>query len=465
MNKRITISLPPEVKSILTRIMEHGGQAYVVGGAVRDAILGRPISDWDVATSLHPDETEKLFSHTRTIPIGKKYGTVIVVINNLSVQVTTYRGEGEYRDFRHPSQVVFLSDIIDDLSRRDFTINALAYNPYLTPSLLDPFGGIDDLTEKTVRAVGEPGERFSEDPLRILRGIRFCAELEFQLEHQTLEAARTYGHLLSQIPAERIKDEIDRILLVPDPYYPLTLLRQLGIFKILLPDIWKCCSSSSPSSCKLSDRLSLIFKAVSLCRQDIVLRLAALHYTWNIDKLFNYAYTTKSDKSQMEDRCAETTELSLKRLRYDSKTVRRVKSLLATVPLPLNLNKAEAEYRLRRIMGKLGPEDTLKFLDLQQAYLSAADHKPEAYNIQQYKRITEEIISRGDPVTVSQLAINGNDLLDAGIGVKDRRIIGKALNQAYQWVLMNPEDNDRQLLLSRLKAVFMEHNGKQKNNN
>ncbi|NLO83372.1 MAG: hypothetical protein GX094_10030 [Clostridiales bacterium] len=457
MKGKISLSVPKEVDAILTRIMEHGGQAYIVGGAVRDTILGRSVTDWDVATSLRPDEIERLFSHTRTIPVGKKYGTVIVVMNGRQVQVTTYRGEEEYLDFRHPKRVVFLSDIVADLSRRDFTVNAMAYNPYLTPSLIDPFGGVDDIARKIIRTVGRPDKRFSEDPLRILRGIRFCAELSFQLEHQTMEAAKTHGHLLSRISAERIRDELNRILLASEPYHHLITLCNLGIFDILLPDLAKCFGSSALPSWSGPDPRRLVFKAVNLCRSDIVLRLAVLHYPCQIDQLL-CSGMIGLNKLKAADGCAETVELSLRRLRYDRTTIRRILSLVSADPLPLDLNQADAAYRLRKIMGQLGPEDSYRFLELQQTYLLAADRQEEANGIYRYKHMAKEIISRGDPVAMSQMAINGNDVLNAGIGIKDRQIVGKALRQAYEWVLMEPECNDKQLLLSRLKAAFGKRN-------
>ena len=453
MNTEINISLPCEINEILTRIMEHGGEAYIVGGAIRDALLGRPINDWDIATSLKPDDIERLFSHTRTISVGKKYGTVIVIMNGKPIQVTTYRGEGEYLDFRRPNRVVFLSDIADDLARRDFTVNAMAYNPYLTPAFIDPFGGVVDITKRTIRTVGSPGERFSEDPLRILRGIRFSAELSFELDSKAMEAARTYGRLLSQISFERIRDELNRILLVSDPFYPLMMLHQLGLFKIILPDLWQYYGHSTALSCSFRDGFHLAIKAVSLCRSDIILRLAALYCLNNINKLI-WADTSGPINIQAAGCFAKAAELSLKRLRYDGATTCRVLSLVTSSPLPLNLKEAEAAYHLRKIIGKIGQADTYRLLELEQAYLSAAGQQQGVKCIRRYTNIVNEIISRGDPVTMSQMAINGNDVLGIGIGTKDKRIIGKALNQAYEWVLMDPECNDKQQLLSRLKAVF-----------
>jgi len=444
MSNKINISLPEEVKIILNRIMQEGGQAYVVGGAVRDALLGRPVNDWDVATSLHPDDIERVFSFARTIPTGKKYGTVTVIINGMPVEVTTFRGEGQYSDLRHPAQVTFLPDIIQDLARRDFTINAMAYNPYLAEPLVDPFGGVEDLSQKLIRTVGQAEHRFAEDPLRIMRGIRFCAQLGFRLEDNTFRAALAHHHLLSGISPERIRDELNKILAAPDPFDSLTLLYEAGIFEAILPgELGQCLSRAG----------QLAFKAVKLCPADEVLRLAALCCcaVVNGDGIWG---TRASSHAPRPSDGVKWVERSLKQLRYDNRTVRRVMQLVSSFPIEFSSNVDEASYQMRKLMGNLGVEDAFRLLELKRAYLLAAEQKEQSERIAALASRAREILARGDALTLSQLAINGHDIMAAGIGVDDPRNIGKALQQAYEWVLFHPEWNEKELLLSKLRDLY-----------
>lgn len=451
MNSSINISLPKEVEIILNRIMEKGGQAYVVGGAVRDALLGRPVNDWDVATSFHPDDIERIFSFARTIPTGKKYGTVTVIINDMPVEVTTFRGEGQYSDFRHPAQITFLSDIVEDLSRRDFTINAMAYNPYLAEPLIDPFGGLRDLSRKLIRTVGQPERRFAEDPLRIMRGIRFCAELGFSLEENTFKAACAHHHLLSRISPERIRDELNKIMIAPDPFESLVLLYETGTFEVILPELNQCLSHAG----------QLAFKAVKLCRPDGVLRLAALYCCMVAHQDGTWGRTTNGRAPELSDK-VKLVERSLRRLRYDNKTVRRVTQLVSSFPVQFSSDTAEAAYQIRKLMGNLGVQDAFNLFELKRTYLLAAGQKEQSERIAALTSIAHEILARGDALNLSQLAINGHDVMATGIGVDDPRDIGKALQQAYEWVLMHPEWNDKKLLLSKLKALYKQDKDEEK---
>lgn len=444
MNTNINISLPKEVEIILNRIMEEGGQAYVVGGAVRDALLGRPVNDWDVATSFRPDDIERIFSFARIIPTGKKYGTITVIIGDMPVEVTTFRGEGQYDDFRHPTQVTFLSDIVEDLSRRDFTINAMAYNPHLRKPLIDPFGGLKDLSQKLIRTVGRPEDRFAEDPLRIMRGIRFCAQLGFGLEDNTFNAALAHHHLLSRVSPERIRDELNKILIAPDPFKSLMLLHETGIFGIIFPE-------------ELNQHLPLagplVFKAVQLCEVDNVLRLAALYCYAVAHDVGEWDPRANGRASKLSDK-VKPVEQSLRRLHYDSKTIRRVTQLVSSFPVQFSNDQNEAAYQIRKLMGSLGIEDAIRLLKLKHAYLLAAGQNEQSERIRGLASLAQEILARGDALTLSQLAINGHDVMKAGIGADDPREIGKALRQAYEWVLLHPEWNDKTFLLSKLKELY-----------
>ena len=209
------IEVPEKTEKIIDALQEHGYDAYVVGGCVRDSLLHRSPADWDITTSATPEEVKKIFR--RTVDTGIQHGTVTVLMDKEGFEVTTYRIDGEYEDRRHPKEVTFTPSLGEDLKRRDFTINAMAYNH--RTGLVDIFGGEEDLKNKIVRCVGDPRERFTEDALRILRAVRFSAQLGFDIEEKTQDAARDLGKTLKKISAERIQTELVKLLVSPNPQY------------------------------------------------------------------------------------------------------------------------------------------------------------------------------------------------------------------------------------------------------
>ena len=225
------IEVPKKAQQIISALQEQGYDAYVVGGCVRDSLLHRFPADWDITTSAKPEEVKKIFK--RTVDTGLQHGTVTVLLGKEAFEVTTYRIDGEYEDSRHPKEVIFTGNLEEDLKRRDFTINAMAYND--RAGLVDIFGGQEDLENHVVRCVGEPEERFTEDALRILRAVRFSAQLGFSIEEGTRKAARTLAHTLEHISAERIQAELVKLLISPYPQY-LGTAWELGLTKIFLPD-------------------------------------------------------------------------------------------------------------------------------------------------------------------------------------------------------------------------------------
>ena len=226
----IRIAVPPKGQYIIDTLTRAGHEAYVVGGCVRDSILGRTPEDWDITTSAQPEQVKELFP--RTVDTGLQHGTVTVMLDREGFEVTTYRVDGEYEDSRHPREVTFTSSLEEDLRRRDLTINAMAYNE--REGLVDLFGGLGDLNAGVVRCVGNPEERFREDALRILRAIRFCAQLGYTVEDGTLEAVRKMAHTLSRISAERIQTELVKLLVSPHPDY-LRLAYDTGVTSVFLP--------------------------------------------------------------------------------------------------------------------------------------------------------------------------------------------------------------------------------------
>ena len=225
------LRIPAEVKYILDILKGRGFEAYIVGGCVRDAVLARTPNDWDITTSARPEDVKAAFR--RTVDTGIAHGTVTVLVHDESFEVTTYRIDGAYEDGRHPSSVTFTPNLTDDLMRRDFTVNAMAYNE--KDGLVDPYGGMDDLQRKCIRCVGDPDERFSEDALRVLRAVRFSAQLGFSIENETLKALSRHAENLRKISAERIQTELVKLLVSPHPGMIRTLY-ETGITRVILPE-------------------------------------------------------------------------------------------------------------------------------------------------------------------------------------------------------------------------------------
>ena len=231
-NKKI---IPKEVEEIILKLNKEGFEAYIVGGCVRDILMDRIPSDWDITTSAKPEEVKRIFP--RTYDTGIVHGTVTVVMNKSHFEITTYRIEGIYEDYRRPKEVSFTNNLEEDLSRRDFTMNAIVYHPQ--EGFIDPMGGIIDIENKIIRCVGDPSKRFEEDALRMLRGIRFSSQLNFNIEEETYNAIKDNAALISYISAERIKEELDKMLM-GDFTDKLVLLYETGILKYILPELHKC---------------------------------------------------------------------------------------------------------------------------------------------------------------------------------------------------------------------------------
>lgn len=428
--------IPNVITGIIERIMNNGGQIYIVGGALRHILLNLPIKDWDLATSLLPDAIESIFHDMTTVLTGRKFGTITVISDNTPVEITTFRTEEKYSDFRHPDKITYVSDIFTDLSRRDFTINAIAYNPYLSNPLVDPFEGCKDLAQGIIKTVGNAQDRFSEDPLRIIRCVRFLSELGFVVDKLTYDAVCQFSHLLAQIPQERIREEFNRILLSPRVSEGLSMLVKTDILKVILPDL----------SLSFEKNASSIYKAVSLCGSDIALRLAMLFY-----------HVKNS---------AKTIQHSLKSLRYDNYTIKTVSKILSNSNLTWLNEHENLKYHLRKLLNDVGPDDTHRILELIFAFVSSYSYacasEPNVQKDRNLDGISLESIEKSrtyltevlhDPVKLSDLAINGHDLISAGIGAVNVMELGKALKHALDFVHHNPELNKKELLLAKLKGI------------
>lgn len=439
------ILLPEKVKFIIDTITEAGFEAFAVGGCIRDSILGREPNDWDITTSAKPEQVKALFR--RTIDTGIAHGTVTVMLDKEGFEVTTYRIDGEYEDSRHPKEVTFTSNLIEDLKRRDFTINAFAYND--TVGLVDAFDGLKDIDNGVIRCVGKAEERFSEDALRILRAIRFSAQLGYEIEESTKAAITKLAENLRNISAERIQVELTKLLVSAHPDY-LKIAYDTGVTKVILPEFDACMETpqNHPHHCySVGEHILHSLKGVP-AQKD--LRLAMLLHdigkpaVLTIDEegvTHFYGHPTVS---------AELGKEILKRLRYDNDTISKVTRLVEFHDYG---NGVSPNSRMvRRAVNKIGEDIIEKLFLVRKADILAQSmyKREEKLDIQEkWVTLYQEVQRKQECVSAKTLAISGNDLI--ALGMKPGKEMGQVLKSLLDHVLDHPEDNVKEILLAKVK--------------
>ena len=435
------LTLPAGAAKILQILQAAGHEAYVVGGCVRDALLGRTPGDWDITTSAAPQEVKALFR--RTIDTGIQHGTITVRMMGESYEVTTYRVDGIYEDGRHPKEVTFTRSLSEDLRRRDFTINAMAYCP--GEGLVDCFGGIQDLKDGILRAVGIPSERFAEDALRILRAVRFSAQLDFTIEPVTLAAIRDFAPSLTKISAERIRVELDKLLCSGHPEHFLTLY-QTGITDIIFPEFNRMMEMPQNNpwhSYNVGIHTIEVMKAVPA---DRVLRWSALlHDTGKLEtrstdeKGTDHFYGHAKESAAFADRF-------LKKLRFDNHTIDQVVLLVRW-----HDSWFDGSARVtRRVMNRVGAENFMDLLAIARADAMAKSAYAKEQLLPKYDEVEKryhEIKDAGECTSLKDLSISGRDLIAAGM--KPGPEIGETLQYLLTLVLEDPALNTRETLLPR----------------
>ena len=438
---QVKIVIPEQVNSILESLQKSGYEAYVVGGCVRDALLGREPNDWDITTSALPMEVKSVFP--RTIDTGLQHGTVTVLCGGTGYEVTTFRVDGVYEDGRHPKEVTFTPSLREDLKRRDFTINAMAYNN--ESGLVDLFGGQKDLENGIVRAVGDPVQRFTEDALRIMRAIRFSAQLGYEIEPETLRAASALAPNLRRISSERIREELEKTLVSDRP----ELLRTAwaaGITKEFIPEFDRCMETDqiNPHHCYTVGEH--ILKGVSLVRKDRILRITM--FLHDIAKPICHTVDEEGIdhfRGHAEVGCSLAKTI-LQRLKYDNATIRKVTTLVKYHDMQIRLT----EPAVRKAIVMTG-EDLfpllleVKLADFMSQSTFQREEKQEKFDM--LRAIYGRIVERGDCLSLRELAVNGSDLIKTG--VKPGREVGNILARMFEEVLDVPEHNDKEYLLGR----------------
>ena len=439
----MTIILPEKVNTIIHTLQEHGYEAYAVGGCVRDSVLGREPEDWDITTSALPEETKALFR--RTFDTGIEHGTVTVLLDKEGFEVTTYRIDGKYEDSRHPKEVKFTRNLREDLLRRDFTINAMAYND--KDGLIDIFGGMEDLNAGVIRCVGNAVERFSEDALRILRGVRFAAQLGFTIEEATEEGMRKLAPTLQNISAERIQAELVKMLVSPRPDM-LRTAYDLGITKEFLPEFDRLMVTEQETPHHMYNVGEHTLHALMNIRADKVLRLTMLLHDMGKP---DYKTVDADGVAHFKKHALKSEEIArtvLRRLKFDNDTIHKVTKLV----LYHDYRMPATARNVRRAMNKIGKELFPLYLEVRRAdMLAQSDYLREEKlrNIDETAELYREILQTGQCVTLKELAVTGSDLIAAGM--KPGKELGRILEYFLEVVMEEPDRNTKEELLKLLE--------------
>ena len=438
----IEIRIPPGAARILRVLEDHGYEAFVVGGCVRDSLLGRNPNDWDITTSALPLQVKALFR--RTIDTGLKHGTVTILMDGEPFEVTTYRVDGEYLDGRHPSEVTFTASLQEDLQRRDFTINAMAYSE--KKGLQDLFGGLPDLEKGLIRAVGDPAKRFGEDALRIMRAVRFAAQLGYEVEEDTVQAMKELAPTLSKISAERIAAELEKLLVSPHPE-KLKMAYECGITAVILPEFDRCMETAQNNPHHKYSVGEHTIVSIGNARPDRILR-----YTMLMHDMGKPSCKTTDEQGidhfyGHQEVSAQMANDILRRLKSDNETRRSVSKLVRYHDLTCGLT------------GK----SVRKGEDLFPLYLEVKDADTRAQSdfrfqekmdyLEEVRLLYRKILEEGDCLSLKDLAVNGKDLIAAGM--KPGREIGEVLEAMYRDVIDDPEHNNKEYLMEKYGPAAM----------
>lgn len=437
------IKLPISVEKIINTLQENGYEGYAVGGCVRDTVLGRTPQDWDITTSAQPMQVKSLFPHT--IDTGIQHGTVTVMDQHIGYEVTTYRIDGEYEDARHPKEVTFTSNLAEDLKRRDFTINAMAYNH--EHGMVDLFDGQKDLKRHVIRCVGNPMERFSEDALRMLRAVRFAAQLNFEIEEETRAAIKALAPTIKKVSAERIQVEMVKLLTSDHPE-KIRDAYELGLTAQFLPEFDKLMETTQNSKHHMYTVGEHTIKAMENIQNDKVLRLTMLLHdiAKPVCKITDKKGNDHFNGHQEEG--AKMAKSILKRLKFDNATINDVVMLIKAHDHRPEISQRNVRFAIYENGIDCYPR---LFLVKKADTLAQSEYRREEKlkYIEEYADTYNEIMEKNQCVSRKTLAVNGNDLLKAG--VEPGKKIGEILEKLFLEVLEDPNANDKEVLLEKLK--------------
>lgn len=439
MDNTYSVQIPRQVAFIIDRLQSHGYEAYAVGGCVRDMILGREPNDWDITTSAKPEEVKAIFK--RTVDTGIQHGTVTVLEDSIGFEVTTYRIDGEYEDGRHPKEVQFTKNLVEDLKRRDFTINAMAYSPQT--GIVDVFQGQEDLKAGIVRCVGRAQDRFTEDALRIMRAVRFAAQLGFEIEEKTLEAVKELAPTLKRISAERIQVELSKLLVSPHPEM-FRVLYETGITAVILPEFDEAfdCDQTNKYHCYTVGEHTL--RVMEYTPAELTMRLTGILHDLGKPAAKTIDNQGNPHFKGHEEIGAKMASKILKRLKYDNHTLDRVCRLVRHHDYRMEAT----EHAVRHALNKVGEDLFMDLMMIEEA--DAAGKRPELFeeakaHQNDLRAVFQDILKKQQCVSLKTLAVSGKDLI--ADGRKPGKELGVILNTLLEHVLDVPEDNEKEILL------------------
>lgn len=440
----MTIQLPEDVKKIIEIIEKAGYEAYAVGGCVRDSLLMRNPNDWDITTSAKPEKVKELFK--KTIDTGIEHGTVTVMMHHVGYEVTTYRIDGEYEDARHPKNVTFTSNLIEDLKRRDFTINAMAYND--RSGIVDAFDGISDLEKGIIRAVGNPRERFDEDALRMMRAVRFSAQLGYSIEEDTKKAIKELAPNLQKISAERIQVELVKLVSSDHPE-KMRDLYETGITAVILPEFDKAMvtAQNNPHHCYTVGEH--IIQSMAASDADKNIRLAMLYHDIGKPECLTTDEKGIDHFYGHPEVSGRICKASLRKLKFDNDTIHTVVQLVTHHDYQI---LPEKKY-VRRAMNRIGKDIFPLLLKVKQADLHAQStyqREEKQEKLDEICALYKEIVQENECVDLKGLAVTGSDLI--AWGMKPGRELGEMLSQLLAVVIDDPGKNQKETL----KEIFLE---------
>jgi tRNA nucleotidyltransferase (CCA-adding enzyme) len=444
------IILPDEIYKVITKFTKAGYRVYLVGGAVRDILMKKPHKDWDLTTDATPEQILELF------PDGfyeNTFGTVGINTTHGVLEVTTMRKEGEYKDSRRPSEVTWTNEINEDLSRRDFTINAIAIeldSSHPTPLVIDPFSGREDLDKKLIRAVGDPDKRFKEDALRLMRAIRLSAQLDFKIEDSTFESIKNNAPLIKNISGERIRDELFKLLTSDKAFSGIITLRESGILEIILPEVTDCFGilQEGPKHDRVYDIGEHNFLALNFCpSKDPLVRLAALLHdigkakTYKKDKEGNVTFFGHEIVgANMSKKISERLRLSRKE---SEKLFRLIRYHMFTV------TETQTDSAVRRFIHNVGLDNIEDMMSIRIAdRLGGGTPTETSWRMEEFKKRIKKVLEK--PFSISDLKINGSDVMEI-LGIKPGPQVGKILTELFEEVQEDHTKNNREYLTDRIK--------------
>ncbi|MCD1147308.1 CCA tRNA nucleotidyltransferase [Peptoniphilus sp. KCTC 25270] len=436
--------IPKEIEKIIKKLNSEGKEAYIVGGCVRDWILGIEPKDFDITTNALPDETLEIFQDYTCYTIGKKFGTIGVLTEEGIVEITTYRVDGEYTDHRKPGEVEFSRSLIEDLKRRDFTMNAIAYNP--EEGFVDPFHGKEDTERKIIRSVGNPEKRLEEDGLRILRALRFMGQLDFELNRDLEKTIEKKRNLLQFLSKERIRDEVDKILLQEKPSKVFRKMLELHVLEEIFPELIPTVDFDQKSPYHDQMLFDHILCVVDHAPRKLSLRLAALFH--DVEKPSTFTWDEEKEKGRFFGHDAQGAEQARKILRKYREPNSLIHEVSTLIREHMKFHEEISDKALRRQIHRVGEDLILDLYDLMGADMACTFAGRDLHWVEERKARIQKMLEE-NIVEKSKLAIGGADLIE--MGWEQGPEIGKVLKELQELVIDEPEKNTRETLLNIIK--------------